>query len=169
MAVGLILSTALEAPAQASETMAGADYTQARWQGPPPAAPGLPTGRTATDMPPPSREAWLAECRRRSTPVEIEDDYGWGRHRHHRSEAAGERSDRCASYLADYEAWTATVQAVYATQHQIAIAPPTGCCERRSTCRQTVEYVEEYVPQRRAIRRPDKRIRIAPDKRSRVQ
>lgn len=126
----------------------------------------------------PTRDAWLAECHRRSAPVEIIDESGWdSRHRHTRAKPERTGPDSCEAYLLNYEAWVQSVSAGYAAQSRIFVPARNSCCQnaevaRRPDCHETVEYVEETVRAPRAIRRAprmhDKRIRIAPDKRARV-
>lgn len=127
-----------------SPALAGENHRHRAADGPPPGAYDF--GRARAD--------WLAECRRRMPPGSVRGP------------------ESCNAFLRDFYGRVGPYghgyygpQTVMVPVFQPAVAEPE--------CTETVEYVTEDVPARRTIRRapprtPDKRIRIAPDKRTRV-
>lgn len=136
--------------------------------------PGLPDLRT--------RDAWLNECHRRT--ALYYDGWGRGDHRGHHRRHRGDRADSgpgysyCEAYFDDY--YRTYAQRGYAQAYALpvmAYARPVAApqmVQQSAPCEEvvTTEYVPvstRYIPRRapqRIIR--DKRIRIAPDKRQRL-
>ena len=159
------------APLPAATMPSGPDMRPA-WHGTA-SEPGMPDTRT--------RDAWLSECQRRTA---FYYD-GWGR-RHHRRHHGdhGDRADTgpgysyCEAYFDDY--YRTYAQRGYSQAYAVPmmtyarpmvaqpVAQQAGPCEEVVT----TEYVPvrtRYIPRRAAPRAmPDKRIRIAPDKRQRL-
>jgi hypothetical protein len=145
------------------------------WQGGPP-MPGMPDAR--------ARDAWLRECHRRTEHYYDGRRDESRRHRRHRDDHY-DRYDRgpgysyCEAYFDDwYRSGGYARQAAYAmpvvAYAQPMVMAPAPAAQPSQNCVETV--TTEYVPVRTRIipRRPtpravpDKRIRIAPDKRQSV-
>ena len=116
-------------------------------------------------MPTEAREAWLAECRDRTSGYG-----GWGRN----------RAERCAAYLDDYYAYYENYRgpAAYGQQAVVTYAYAGNCCQpvmmvpvaaparAEPVCKETVEYEYVDVPVRAAPRpAPQKRVKAVPQKR----
>lgn len=160
------------APIPAAPSLPPAPDMRPAWQGAAPApmqtSAMMPDDRT--------RQAWLNECHRRTAMY-----YGGHRKRgHHHDDAR--REDRgpsyCEAYFEDYYRNYRGYAQGYA--YAVPVAPPmmmhTQMAQPRAPeCREieTVTYEPirtRVIPRRAAPRRvvPDKRIRIAPDKRQRM-
>ncbi len=132
------------------------------WSGPatdPGMIPGMPDART--------RDAWLGECQRRT---EMYYD-GWGRRHRRDRRDAGPGAGYCEAYFDDYYRSHAQRGSMMAHARPMMMAPMAVSrpCEEVLT----TEYVPistRIIPRRPAPRRfvPDKRIRVTPDKRQRL-
>lgn len=140
-----------------------------------PALAGENHGHEGSDGPPPewydrgppgaydfmrAREDWLAECRRRMPPS-----------------SHGSGPDGCAAFLDDFYARRAPSYGYPAQGYTFGgptvMVPVMQSSQADPECTETVEYVYDDVPARRQLQRaprraPDKRIRLVPDKRSRI-
>lgn len=130
----------------------------------PESADGYDFGRARAD--------WLAECRRR-TPA-------------HDQDVRGPAPDSCEAYLdefyarrgppygyAPYGPGQPMPEYAYGQAYGYGPMVMVPVPQSKPECTETIEYVYDDVPARRTIprarpRTPDKRIRVAPDKRTRI-
>lgn len=153
-----------------SRPMSGEHDMRPVWQGPAGEAM-MPDART--------RDAWLRECHRRTEYYYDGGHDGWG-NRHHRRRRGNHHADApgysyCEAYFDDYYRTYAQRGYAHANAMPMMAHPrPMMMAQASQPCEEvvTTEYVpvrSRFIPRRPARRAaPDKRIRVMPDKRQRL-